>query len=59
MEQLKSDPRRTVVVPSAADLATAQSVFASVRNQWAEKSPRNRELLIQVEAEIAKLRGVE
>jgi TRAP-type transport system periplasmic protein len=59
MEQLKSDPRRTIVVPSAADLATAQAVFASIRNRWAEKSPRNRDLLIRVEAEIAKLRGVE
>ena len=55
--QLKADRRRTVVEPSPADLATARSVFASVIEEWAAKSPHNRELLALVRAEIAKLRS--
>jgi TRAP-type C4-dicarboxylate transport system substrate-binding protein len=55
--RLKADRRRTVVEPSSADLATARSVFASVVEEWAAKSPHNRELLTLVRAEIAKLRS--
>jgi len=55
--QLKADRRRTVVEPSPADLATARRVFASVVEEWAAKSPHNRELLTLVRAEIAKLRS--
>jgi TRAP-type C4-dicarboxylate transport system substrate-binding protein len=56
-EKFKADLRRTVVEPSPADLATARSVFASVVEEWAAKSPHNRELLTLVRAEIAKLRS--
>jgi TRAP-type C4-dicarboxylate transport system substrate-binding protein len=59
LEQLKSDPKRTFVVPSAADFATAQAVFASIRKEWVAASPHNRALLTQVEAEISKLRNAE
>jgi TRAP-type C4-dicarboxylate transport system substrate-binding protein len=55
--KFKADLRRTVVEPSPADLATARSVFASVVEEWAAKSPHNRELLTLVRAEIAKLRS--
>jgi TRAP-type C4-dicarboxylate transport system substrate-binding protein len=55
--QLKADRRRTVVEPSPADLATAQKVFSSVVNEWAAESPRHRELLALVRAELSKLRS--
>ncbi len=56
--QLKADPRRSVVTPSSGDLKTAGSAFASIRNEWAGASTRNRELLEFVEAELAKIRAV-
>jgi TRAP-type C4-dicarboxylate transport system substrate-binding protein len=56
MEQLKSDPNRTVVFPSASDLKIAHAAFRSVITEWAAKSPHDSELLKLTEAEIAKLR---
>ena len=55
--QLKADPRRTVVEPSPADLATAQKVFASVVDAWEAQSAHRRELLALVRAELRKLRS--
>jgi TRAP-type C4-dicarboxylate transport system substrate-binding protein len=55
LEQIKSDPRRTVVFPSPSDLESTQRVFASVVEEWAAQSPHNRELLARVRVEIAKL----
>ena len=55
MERFKSDPERTIVLPSVADLETAQVVFTSISNAWAAASPNNRELLMRVKAEISKL----
>lgn len=55
--RLKSDPRRTVVEPSPADLATAEKVFASVVEAWAAESPHNHELLAVVRSELGKLRA--
>lgn len=55
MERFKSDPERTIVLPSVADLETAQAVFTSISNTWAAASPHNRELLMRVKAEISKL----
>ena len=55
LEKLKSDPRRKVINPSLADLHTAQAAFKSVIEEWASKSPHNRELLELARAEIAKL----
>ncbi len=52
--QLKADPRRTVVEPSAADLVTARHIFASVIEDWAALSPHNRDLLTFVRNAIAK-----
>ena len=57
LKQLRADPRRTVTVPTPADLATAQRAFKAVADDWAAKSPHNRELLTLVRAEIAKLRS--
>ena len=56
IEQLRADPRRTVTSPAAADLEVARRTFAGVVEQWASASPRNRELLTLVEAELAKIR---
>ena len=55
--KFKADQRRTVVEPSSADLATAQKVFSSVVDAWAAQSPRHRELLALVRAELSKLRS--
>jgi TRAP-type C4-dicarboxylate transport system substrate-binding protein len=57
MEQLKSDPKRNVILPSAPDLASAQTTFATVIEAWISQRPRNRELLNLVHAEIAKSRS--
>jgi TRAP-type C4-dicarboxylate transport system substrate-binding protein len=57
IKRLTEDSRRTSVVPSHADSDKAQAAFASVRETWASANPRNRELLTQVEAELAKLRA--
>lgn len=56
ISRLNADARRSVVEPSAADLAAAQRVFASVIEKWAAQSLRHRELLALVKSEIAKLR---
>jgi TRAP-type C4-dicarboxylate transport system substrate-binding protein len=57
LEGLKAEPRRTVVVPSPADLSESARVANIVAEEWAAESPRNRELLTRVRAEIAKIRS--
>lgn len=57
IRQLQSEPRRTVVIPSQADLNAMQPAFKSVIDGWLAKSPRNRELYAMVEAEIANVRA--
>jgi TRAP-type C4-dicarboxylate transport system substrate-binding protein len=57
MEKLKSDPDHTVVFPSQADMDANQPVFDGVIDEWASKSPRNKELLEAVRAEIAAVRS--
>ena len=57
MAQLESDPLRTVIFPSQADLEAARDAFRTVIEAWAAKSPRNSELLTLAETEIAKLRA--
>jgi TRAP-type C4-dicarboxylate transport system substrate-binding protein len=56
-EQLKSDPKRKVIFPSASDLEVAQVAFKSVIAEWAAKSPRYRDILKLTETEIAQLRA--
>ena len=55
-EQLKSDPKRTVVFPSQADLRTAEAAYKVIIEEWLGRDPRNRELFNMVEMELAKLR---
>jgi TRAP-type C4-dicarboxylate transport system substrate-binding protein len=57
MEQLKSDPKRKVILPSEIDLARIQVAFKSVIADWVGKNSRNRELLSLVEAELVKIRS--
>ena len=59
MGQLKSDPQRTIVVPSQQDLDIARGVFKTVVAEWAATSPHNRELLDLTGAAIAALRKSE
>jgi TRAP-type C4-dicarboxylate transport system substrate-binding protein len=57
MEQLKSDPKRKVIFPSASDIEIAQVVFKSVIAEWVAKGPRYRDILKLIETEIAQLRA--
>jgi TRAP-type C4-dicarboxylate transport system substrate-binding protein len=57
LEQLKSDPARTVISPMQSEIDEAEGVFRVVRNQWADASPHHRLLLSAAEAEIAKFRA--
>jgi TRAP-type C4-dicarboxylate transport system substrate-binding protein len=57
LEQLKADPKRNLVFPSASDLDRAQGAFKSVIADWLEKKPSHRSLLREVENELAKLRS--
>jgi TRAP-type C4-dicarboxylate transport system substrate-binding protein len=56
-EQLKSDPRRTVILPSRAEIEVAEGAFKAVRTEWAAASPHHRRLLNAVEAEISRFRA--
>jgi TRAP-type C4-dicarboxylate transport system substrate-binding protein len=57
IKQLQEDSRRKVVFPPQADLDAMQPAFKSVIDGWTAKSPRNKELLAVVEAEIANVRA--
>ncbi len=57
VKQLQEDPKRKVVFPPPADLEAMQPAFKSVIDAWLAKSPRNKELLALVEAEIANVRA--
>jgi TRAP-type C4-dicarboxylate transport system substrate-binding protein len=57
IKRFTEDSRRSFVVPSQADSDKAQAAFVSVRETWTSANPRNRELFMQVEAELAKLRA--
>jgi TRAP-type C4-dicarboxylate transport system substrate-binding protein len=57
VKQLQADARRKVTFPAQAELDAMQPAFRSVTEAWAAKSPRNRELLALVQAEIANVRA--
>ena len=57
IKQLQADPKRKVVFPPQADLDAMQPAFKSVIDAWTAKSPRNKELLALVEAEIVNVRA--
>jgi hypothetical protein len=46
-----------VVVPSAADRERAKAAFGGVIDKWLVRDPRNRELLLKAETEIARIRS--
>lgn len=57
VEQLRADPRRSVTVPTPADLAVARRTFNAAVDKWAAAGPRNRALLDMVDTELARLRS--
>ena len=57
LEQLKSDPQRTVVFPSEAEIVVAKAAFRTLRSEWADANPHHRQLLDAVEAEISRYRS--
>lgn len=57
MEKMEADPEHTVVFPSDEDMKANQPVFDEVIDAWADASPRNKELLEAVRAEIAAIRS--
>jgi TRAP-type C4-dicarboxylate transport system substrate-binding protein len=57
LQQLKSDPLRTVMFPSEPEIDLARGVFRMIRNEWADASPHRRLLLNAVDAEISKFRA--
>ena len=56
LAQIRADARRTVVVPSAADLARARAAFRSVAEDWAAENAGNRKLMSLVQADLAAVR---
>jgi TRAP-type C4-dicarboxylate transport system substrate-binding protein len=55
LDMLKSDPQRSIVIPSQRDHDIANQAFTALIAEWEASSPRNRELLTLVNAELAKL----
>lgn len=55
LDMLQSDSQRTIVIPSQRDRDIAHSAFTALIAEWEASSPRNRELLTLVKAELAKL----
>ena len=56
LEEFKSDPKRSVVEPTAADEARARAIFEAVAEEWIAKDPRNRELFETAKAKLEKFR---
>jgi TRAP-type C4-dicarboxylate transport system substrate-binding protein len=59
IDDMKADSRRSIVVPSAQDLLTAQRAFKSIAQDWAAASVHNGELLKLTEASLRKVREAE
>lgn len=57
LERFRTDPKHTVVDPSAADQAAADSIFRVMIETWAAGGERNRALLARLETELAAIRG--
>jgi TRAP-type C4-dicarboxylate transport system substrate-binding protein len=55
--RLKSDPKQTIVIPSAAELEAAQALFAPVRDSWVAASDRHKELKAELDAELTRVRS--
>lgn len=57
INEIKSDGRRHVVVPSASDQETAHKLFKSIVDDWSVNSVHNRALLKSTRDEITKIRA--
>jgi TRAP-type C4-dicarboxylate transport system substrate-binding protein len=57
IKQLQADPKRKVVFPAPAELDAMAPAFKGVIDAWVAKSPRNKELLALVQAELANVRA--
>lgn len=57
MDQLQSNPRRRIVLPSQTDLTAANAQFQAFIDEWVAKSPGNRLLLAAAKAELTVLRA--
>jgi len=56
LEQLRSDPKRHLVLPSSSDFDVAQNVFRAVLADWLDNKPRHQELFAKTETELTRLR---
>jgi TRAP-type transport system periplasmic protein len=56
LAKLKSDERRSVVAPSAAELKEASGTFKSIRDGWASESQTNQKLMSLLQVELAAVR---
>jgi len=59
LDQLRNDPKRTVIVPSARDQKTATAAFDAITRDWETQTENNKALLEAARAEIRKLRQAE
>lgn len=57
IKQLQADPKRKVVFPSQAELDAMAPAFKGVIDAWVAKSPRNKELLALMQAELTNVRA--
>ncbi len=59
MEQLKPDPKRTVILPSPTDSKRLEAASRAVRNELVAGNPHFQSLLMAVENELSNLRQAE
>jgi hypothetical protein len=59
LEQLKAEPKRKVIVPSATDLEKAKTAEQAVMDAFGARSPHNGKLLQFAKEEVARLRSSE
>jgi len=57
IEKFKADPKRTVVIPSAADLETIKPIYEKVTAEWAAKDPRNAQMLAKARELLTQIRS--
>jgi TRAP-type C4-dicarboxylate transport system substrate-binding protein len=57
MNDLKSDPNRSLIAPLRSELDTLQAAFQTGLEKWRDENPRNMELWKLVGTEIARLRA--
>lgn len=57
IEQFRADKKRTVIVPSDADLPAIKAASEKVTAEWAAKSPENAKLLAKARELLAEIRA--